>query len=201
MNSDRLARPVSGSCEAWWWSSSLSRPSCSSDCSSWPFSSAMAVWLASVSNSLRSSASNVLMSLSGSDTRSVPTSVDSPSNGATSALPEPPAPDRVGVALGRQVDQPALPLGHRAHEDRIVEGRPDRLHDLDRVAGPDLAAQHLVARRVGAAAGSRRRRPGTSCGRDRAARRAPCRAGGCAGGSASTRYSSSMLSCCWRSEM
>ena len=146
MNSDRLASPVSGSCEAWWWSSSLSRPSCSSDCSSWPFSSAIAVWLASVSKSLRSSASNVLMSLSGSDTRSVPTSVDSPSSGATSALRTAsggrPRPCRL---VGRQVDEPALALGDRADQDRIVEGRPDRLHDLDRVAGPDLAAQDLVA--------------------------------------------------------
>ena len=146
VNSDRFARPVSGSCEAWWWSSSLSRPSCSRDCSSWPFSSAIAVWLASVSNSLRSSASKVLMSLSGSDTRIVPMSVDSPSNGATSARRTRRRPTASVSPLGRQVDQPALPLGDRAHEDRIVEGRPDRLHDLDRVAGPDLAAQHLVAR-------------------------------------------------------
>ena len=63
VNSDRLASPVSGSCRAWWCSSSLSRPSCSSDCSNRPFSSAIAVWLASVSKSLRSSGSNVLMSL------------------------------------------------------------------------------------------------------------------------------------------
>ena len=74
-------------------------------------------------------------------------SVDSPSSGATSALPDPsgvrPRPCRPSV--GRSIE-PALPLGDRADEDRIVEGRPDRLHDLDRVAGPDLAAQHLVAR-------------------------------------------------------
>ena len=86
VNSDRLASPVSGSCNAWWCSSSLSRPSCSSDCSNRPFSSAIAVWLARVSKSLRSSGSNVLMSLRESDTRSVPTSVDSPVSGATSAL-------------------------------------------------------------------------------------------------------------------
>ena len=73
-------------------------------------------------------------------------SVDSPSSGATSALPDPSAPDRVrsSPSVGRSIE-PALPLGDRAHEDRIVEGRPDRLHDLDRVAGPDLAAQHVVA--------------------------------------------------------
>ena len=144
VNSERLASPVSGSCRAWWWSSSLSRPSCSSDCSSWPFSRAIAVWLASVSNSFRSSASNVLRSLSGSETKSVPTSVDSPRSGATSAR-RVFRPRRSDSSSRREVDQAALAFGHGADEQRIVERRADRLHDLDPVARPDLAAQDVVA--------------------------------------------------------
>ena len=56
-NSARLGSPVSGSCSAW---CSFSAASSRSRSTRRPFSSATLAWLASVSNSLRSSPSNVL---------------------------------------------------------------------------------------------------------------------------------------------
>ena len=58
--------------------------------------------------------------------------------------------DRVPPAFfgrfpGGQVDEAPLSLGHRADQDRVVEGRPDRLHDDQRAAGAHLAAEDVVA--------------------------------------------------------
>ena len=75
----------------------------------------------------------------------MPTSVDSPVSGATSAL-RPFSPGRVVRPLDRrQVDEPALSLGDRADQDRIVQRQTGRLHLEDGVAGSDLAAHDLVA--------------------------------------------------------
>src|SRR5262249_21667924 len=48
-------------------------------------------------------------------------------------------------AGGRKLTEPAGALGHGPHEDRVLERWPHGLHDLDAVAGPDLAAKDLVA--------------------------------------------------------
>ena len=78
-------------------------------------------------------------------TRSVPTSVDSPSQRRDQRLAAV-SPGRVVRSLDRrQVDEPALPLGDGADQDRIVERRTGRLHLEDGVAGSDLAAHDLVA--------------------------------------------------------
>ena len=143
-------------------------------------------WFARVSKSLRSSGSNVLMSLRESDTRSVPTSVDSPVSGATSALRPfrrvvPSAPStgarstrrawRSVTARTRIGSSSASPTGSittTASPARLDSARPHRPHG----AAKD---------------GSRPHRPGTSFGRARAATRSRYRVAGCAGGSRSTR--------------
>ena len=45
----------------------------------------------------------------------------------------------------RQVDEPRLALGDGTDQDRIIQRESDRLHHHDRVAGPDLTAQDLIA--------------------------------------------------------